>query len=89
LLGIEGFADIRFRLMGSIPVDIVGVRRVSIVALSVALVGRSLLAFGGTKFTLYLAMFLFKLLMDGEMVYPRVGMVFELAFFYCHLLTLV
>jgi len=59
LLGIKGFVDIGFGLMGSILVDIVGVRRVSIVALSVALVGRTLLAFGRTKFTLYLAMFLF------------------------------
>jgi hypothetical protein len=59
LLGIKGFVDIGFGLMGSILVDIVGVRRVSMVALSVALVGRTLLAFGRTKFTLYLAMFLF------------------------------
>eukprot|EP01082_Thalassiosira_pseudonana_P009827 g8742.t1 g8742 contig34:498-1839(+) len=30
-----------------------------------------------------------ELWMDGEMVYPSVGMVFELAFLKCHLLTLV
>lgn len=59
LLGIKGFVDIGFGLAGSILVDIVGVRRISLVALSVALVGRTLLAFGRTKATLYPALFLF------------------------------
>ena len=45
--------------MGSILVDIFGVRRVSIVALSVAIVGRSLLAFGRTTAALYPALFFF------------------------------
>lgn len=59
LLGIKGFVDIGFGLAGSILVDIVGVRRISLVALSVALIGRTLLAFGRTKATLYPALFLF------------------------------
>ncbi|KAL7543201.1 hypothetical protein ACHAXR_012483 [Thalassiosira sp. AJA248-18] len=59
LLGVKGFVDIAFGLAGSILVDIFGVRRVSIVALSVAIVGRTLLAFGRTKMALYSALFLF------------------------------
>ena len=59
LLGIKGFMDIGFGLTGSILVDIFGVRKVSIAALSVAIVGRTLLAFGRTKGALYLALFLF------------------------------
>ena len=59
LLGIKGFVDIVFGLAGSILVDIYGVRRVSIVSLSVAIVGRTLLAFGRSKGALYLALFLF------------------------------
>lgn len=51
--------DIGFGLAGSILVDIVGVRCISLVALSVALVGRTLLAFGRSKATLYPALFLF------------------------------
>ena len=51
--------DIVFGLAGSILVDIYGVRRVSIVSLSVAIVGRTLLAFGRSKGALYLALFLF------------------------------
>lgn len=48
-----------FGLAGSILVDIYGVRKISIAALSVAIVGRTLLAFGRTKGALYLALFLF------------------------------
>lgn len=59
LLGIKGFVDIGFGLAGSVLVDIVGVRRVSLIALSVALIGRSLLAFGRTKAALYPALFVF------------------------------
>ena len=59
LLGIKSFVDIGFGLVGSILVDIVGVRTVSISALSVAIIGRMLLAFGRTKSKLYLALFLF------------------------------
>ncbi|KAL3789604.1 hypothetical protein HJC23_003153 [Cyclotella cryptica] len=59
LLGIKGFVDIGFGLAGSILVDIVGVRRVSLVAFSVALIGRTLLAFGRSEVTLYPALFLF------------------------------
>lgn len=59
LLGVKGYVDIAFGLAGSILVDIHGVRKVSIVALSVAIVGRTLLAFGRSKGALYLAMFFF------------------------------
>ncbi|KAL7533895.1 hypothetical protein ACHAXR_005511 [Thalassiosira sp. AJA248-18] len=59
ILGVKSFIDIGFGLSGSILVDMVGVRRVSLVALSVALVGRALLAFGRSKEILYVALFLF------------------------------
>ena len=58
LLGIKGFVDLGFGLAGSILVDIFGVRRVSLTALSVAVAGRTLLAFGRTRGSLYLALFL-------------------------------
>lgn len=59
LLGIKGFVDIGFGVSGSVLVDIYGVRRVSLAALSVAVVGRSLLAFGRSNAALYAALFLF------------------------------
>eukprot|EP00581_Thalassiosira_minuscula_P017092 CAMPEP_0183720202 /NCGR_PEP_ID=MMETSP0737-20130205/12887_1 /TAXON_ID=385413 /ORGANISM="Thalassiosira miniscula, Strain CCMP1093" /LENGTH=690 /DNA_ID=CAMNT_0025950039 /DNA_START=131 /DNA_END=2203 /DNA_ORIENTATION=- len=59
LLGVKSFVDIAFGLAGSILVDIYGVRRVSITALSVAIVGRSLLAFGRSTTALYAALFFF------------------------------
>lgn len=51
--------SLAFGLLGSILVDIYGVRRVSMISLSVALVGRTLISFGRTKFALYLAMYFF------------------------------
>ncbi|KAL3786459.1 hypothetical protein ACHAW5_003526 [Stephanodiscus triporus] len=48
-----------FGLVGSILVDIYGVRRVSMVSLSVAMVGRTLIAFGRTKGALYLTLYFF------------------------------
>lgn len=59
LLGIKGFVDIGFGLTGSVLVDIFGVRCISLIALSVALIGRSLLAFGRTSTALYPALFVF------------------------------
>mmetsp|Transcript_13560 Transcript_13560/g.22242 ORF Transcript_13560/g.22242 Transcript_13560/m.22242 type:complete len:699 (+) Transcript_13560:74-2170(+) len=59
LLGIKGFVDILFGLIGSILVDVIGVRRISIIAMSVAIIGRSLLAFGRSTGSLYTALFLF------------------------------
>jgi len=59
LLGIKGIVDILFGLLGSIMVDVIGVRRISILATSIAIVGRTLLAFGRTKQALYFALFLF------------------------------
>jgi len=53
LLGIKGFVDIVFGLSGSILVDIIGVRKISLIAMSVAIIGRTLLAFGRTQYTLY------------------------------------
>lgn len=59
LLGIKGMVDVIFGLVGSILVDLIGVRKVSIVALSVAIIGRSLLAFGRTNATLIAALLVF------------------------------
>mmetsp|Transcript_42702 Transcript_42702/g.74821 ORF Transcript_42702/g.74821 Transcript_42702/m.74821 type:complete len:657 (+) Transcript_42702:87-2057(+) len=59
ILGIKSLVDIGFGLSGSILVDMVGVRRVSLAALSVALVGRMLLIFGRSTSILYAALFLF------------------------------
>ena len=59
LLGIKGFVDILFGLVGSILVDIYGVRRVSLASLSVAMIGRTMLAFGRTKATLYMSLYFF------------------------------
>ena len=59
LLGIKGFVDILFGLLGSILVDVIGVRKISIIAMSVAIIGRTLLAFGRTTGALYAALFLF------------------------------
>ena len=56
-MGIKSLVDIGVGLLGSILVDFIGVRRVSITALSIAIVGRTLLAFGKTTTTLYLALF--------------------------------
>lgn len=59
LLGMKGVVDILFGLIGSIMVDVIGVRRISILAMSIAIVGRTLLAFGRSKQALYFALFLF------------------------------
>ncbi|KAK1734297.1 MFS transporter [Skeletonema marinoi] len=59
LLGTKGFIDILFGTIGSIMVDMIGVRRISIIAMSVAIIGRTLLAFGRSTTSLYLALFLF------------------------------
>lgn len=57
VLGIKAFVDIGFGLAGSLLVDRIGVRRVSLIALGVAIFGRTLLAFGRTMATLYAALF--------------------------------
>lgn len=49
--------DIAFGLSGSILVDYIGVRRVSLVALSVALISRAILALSRTQLLLYVALF--------------------------------
>jgi len=59
LLGTKGFVDILFGLAGSIMVDVIGVRKISIIAMSIAIIGRTLLAFGRSTTSLYLALFLF------------------------------
>ena len=65
LLGIKGFVDIVFGLSGSILVDIIGVRKISLIAMSVAIIGRTLLAFGRTQYTLYVSLFLFSPMGDA------------------------
>lgn len=57
LLGAKSLLDIGFGLTGSILVDYIGVRRVSLVALSVALVSRAILALSRTTLPLYVALF--------------------------------
>jgi len=57
LLGAKSLLDIAFGLSGSILVDYIGVRRVSLVALSVALVSRAILALSRTTLPLYVALF--------------------------------
>lgn len=59
ILGIKSLLDIAFGLLGSIFVDIYGVRRVSLVALCVAMVGRTLLVLARSTLVLYLALYLF------------------------------
>mmetsp|Transcript_9528 Transcript_9528/g.14631 ORF Transcript_9528/g.14631 Transcript_9528/m.14631 type:complete len:640 (+) Transcript_9528:155-2074(+) len=59
ILGIKGFLDCVFGLAGSILVDLLGVRQTALVSLSIAIVGRSLLAFGRTTGMLYASLFLF------------------------------
>jgi hypothetical protein len=65
LLGMKGFVDIVFGLSGSILVDIIGVRKISLIAMSVAIIGRTLLAFGRTQYTLYISLFLFSPMGDA------------------------
>ena len=57
LLGAKSLLDIGFGLSGSILVDYIGVRRVSLVALSVALLSRAILALSRTTILLYVALF--------------------------------
>jgi len=57
LLGAKSLLDIGFGLSGSILVDYIGVRRVSLIALTVALVSRAILAFSRTTLLLYVALF--------------------------------
>ena len=59
VLAVKGLLDCVFGLAGSILVDLIGVRRTTIYALSVAVVGRSLLSFGRSHGALYSAAFLF------------------------------
>lgn len=56
LLGIKSCIDILAGLIGCILVDFWGVRKLSLVALSIATVSRAILAFGRTKTSLCLAL---------------------------------
>ena len=47
-----------FGLLGSVLVDVYGVRKVSMTSLSIAVVSRTLIAFGRTRTSLYLALYL-------------------------------
>lgn len=57
LLGIKSLIDIFVGLVGCIAVDFVGVRKISLAALSIASVARALMAFGRSKRILYAALF--------------------------------
>jgi hypothetical protein len=57
LLGIKSVIDIGVGLVGCIAVDFVGVRRLSLLALSMAIVSRALLAFGRSTNVLYAVLF--------------------------------
>lgn len=59
ILGIKGVVDIIFGLLGSILVDIMGVRKVSVLALSIAMIGRTLVAFGRNRMSLFFALYFF------------------------------
>jgi hypothetical protein len=58
LLGMKSLIDIGAGLIGCILVDFWGVRRLSVVALSIASVARALLAFGRRKEMLHVALLL-------------------------------
>ena len=59
LLGLSGSVSVVAGVVGSMVTDAIGVRRTALIALSIALVGRSLWTFGHSHFQLYLAVFFF------------------------------
>jgi len=65
LLGIKSLVDIGVGLCGCILVDLWGVRKLSLVALTIACVSRALMAFGRSEQVLYAALFLFSPLGDA------------------------
>jgi len=59
LLGLKSTLDVIFAIMGSLATDALGVRKTALLALSMATVGRFLLAFGRTRTHLYIACLFF------------------------------
>ena len=58
ILGIKSIIDIIFGLCGSILVDYIGIRHVSLLALSIALLSRAILALTRSTFVLYITLFI-------------------------------
>lgn len=58
MLGIKSLIDIFVGLIGCIIVDLWGVRKLSLTALSIASVARALMAFGRSREILYIALFI-------------------------------
>ena len=65
LLGIKSLIDIGVGLCGCILVDFWGVRKLSLVALTIASISRALMAIGRTEEVLYIALFVFSPLGDA------------------------
>ena len=59
LLGVSGTVSIVASILGSMITDAIGVRKTALMALSIALVGRTLWTFGDSHFQLYMACFFF------------------------------
>ncbi len=59
LLGLKATLDVVFGMAGSLGIDAFGVRKTAIIALSMAIIGRFLLAFGRTQQALYTACLFF------------------------------
>lgn len=59
LLGLSGTMSIVAGIFGSMITDAIGVRKTALIALSIALVGRTLWTFGHSHFELYMACFFF------------------------------
>ena len=65
ILGIKSIIDIIFGLCGSILVDYIGIRHVSLLALSIALLSRAILALTRSTFVLYITLFILSPLGDA------------------------
>ena len=59
ILGTAASLHVFFGLAGAVLTDAIGVRRVALAALSIAVVGRGLLAFGRSRVAIYAAFYLF------------------------------
>ena len=59
LLGVSGTVSIIASILGSMVTDAIGVRKTALIALSFALVGRTLWTFGHSHSSLYMACFFF------------------------------
>ena len=59
LLGFSGSVSVVAGVVGSMITDAIGVRKTALIALSIALIGRSIWTFGHSHFQLYMAVFFF------------------------------